>query len=140
MKCHLVLLLGVIFFDLHFVLTKINIFVVDIIFIDKKFGELVNDDRKCIKEFGALRAKKIRIRLAQLSTASSLEEIRYVPGNYHELTSIRKGQWACDLDHPYRLIFTPLEYPIPTNEDGQYVWIEIKGVVIKEIVNYHKEK
>ena len=51
----------------------------------------------------------------------------------------RKGQWACDLDQPYRLIFEPHENPIPTNEHAQYIWLEIKGVEIVEIVNYHKE-
>lgn len=41
------------------------------------------------------------------------------------------------LDHPYRLIFTPQEVPIPINEDGQYIWFEIVGVEIIEIVDYH---
>jgi len=27
--------------------------------------------------------------------------------------------------------------PIPENEDGQYVWIEIKAVEITEITNHH---
>ena len=35
------------------------------------------------------------------------------------------------------MIFEPHEDPIPTDEDGKYVWIEIKGVEIVEIVNYH---
>ncbi|ESU24360.1 plasmid maintenance system killer protein [Flavobacterium enshiense DK69] len=63
-----------------------------------------------------------------------------MPGNFHELKSNRKGQWACDLDHPYRLIFEPHEDPIPTNDDGQYLWTEIKGVEIIEVVDYHKQK
>ena len=69
--------------------------------------------------------------------AETLEEVRNLPGRYHELTGNRKGQWACDLDHPYRLIFVPHEDPIPTNPDGQYIWIEIKGVEIIDIGNYH---
>lgn len=44
---------------------------------------------------------------------------------------------GCDLDQPFRLIFKPQEKPIPTNDHGQYVWNEIKGVEIMEIVNYH---
>jgi proteic killer suppression protein len=63
-----------------------------------------------------------------------------VPGNYHELTNIRKGLWACDLDQPYRLVFTAYEKPIPMNEDGKYIWLEITGVELIEIINYHKEK
>jgi len=111
-----------------------------ITFTDKKFGKLVNDDKKLLKEYGKLQAEKISVRLAQLSFASTLEDVRYLPGNYHELTNKRKGQWACDLVQPYRLIFIPHEMPIPTNEHGQYIWLEIRGVEILEVINYHKEK
>lgn len=78
--------------------------------------------------------------MAQLRFASTLEDVRNLPGNYHELTNDRKGQWACDLDQPYRLVFTAHEAPIPINEHGQYIWLEIKGVAVLEIVNYHKER
>lgn len=111
-----------------------------ITFTDNKFEKLANDDRKLVKEFGKLRADKIKKRLAQLRFATTLEEVRNLPGNYHELTNNRKGQWACDLDQTYRLVFTPHENPIPTNEHGQYVWMEITGVEVIEVVNYHKEK
>lgn len=47
---------------------------------------------------GARRAKAFHIRLNQLSSAETLEDTRNLPGNYHELTGTRKGQWACDLD------------------------------------------
>lgn len=111
-----------------------------ITFADKKLEKLANDDRKMLKEFGKLRAEKIKTRLAQLRFATTLEDVRYLPGNYHELKNNRKGQWGCDLDQPYRLVFTPHEDPIPTNADGQYIWLEITGVEVIEIINYHKEK
>lgn len=111
-----------------------------ITFADKKLEKLANDDRKMLKELGKQRATILRRRLTQLEDATTLEEVRYLPGNYHELTINRKGQWACDLDQPYRLVFTPHESPIPINEDGQYIWLEITGVEVIEIINYHKEK
>lgn len=111
-----------------------------IIFADKKLEKLVHDDRKMQRELGELRAKLLRRRLAQLQDATTLEEVRNLPGNYHELTQNRKGQWGCDLDQPYRLIFTPIERPIPVNQDGGYIWLEITGVEVVEIINYHKEK
>jgi proteic killer suppression protein len=111
-----------------------------ILFSDKKLAKIVNDDRKFSKEMGKIRAEKIKLRLAQLTDANSLEDIRNLSGNYHELVGNRKGQWSCDLDQPYRLIFTPQESPIPVNDDGNYLWLEIKGVEIIEIVNYHKER
>jgi proteic killer suppression protein len=112
---------------------------VKITFKHKKLEKLANDDRKLVKEFGKLRADKIKTRLVQLKYATTLEDVRNLPGNYHELTNNRKGQWACDLDQPYRLVFTPHESPIPTNEHGKYVWMEITGVELIGVVNYHKE-
>lgn len=109
----------------------------EITFEDKKLRKYANDDRQALKKLGARRAKLYKQRLDDLFDAETLEDTRYLPGNYHELTGTRKGQWACDLDQPYRLIFEPHENPIPTNNDGQYIWIEIKAVEIIEIVDYH---
>lgn len=109
----------------------------NITFANKDLRKIANDDRKMEKQLGQIRAKKFRIRLAQLLAARSLEDVRYLPGNYHELIGNRKGQWACDLDQPYRLIFTPHETPIPMNDRGQYLWIDIHGVEIIEIADYH---
>lgn len=111
-----------------------------ITFSDKKLEKLANDDRKMLKELGKIRAAIFRRRLTQMEDAAFLEEVRYLPGNFHELRNDRKGQWSCDLDQPYRLIFKPHENPIPANENGQYIWSEINGVEIIEIINYHKEK
>ncbi len=86
---------------------------------------------------GERRATLFLKRLADLRDADTLEDVRYLPGRYHELINDRKGQWACDLDHPYRLIFTPQEKPIPTNENGQYKWFEIVGVEIIKVEDYH---
>lgn len=109
----------------------------DIFFQNRKLEKIASDQRKCQKELGKVRADLLLRRLRDLYHARTLEDVRYLPGRYHELTESRKGQWACDLDHPYRLVFEPHEDPIPTGEDGRYLWIEIKGVEIIEIVNYH---
>lgn len=109
----------------------------DISFHDKKLEKIASDQRKCYKALGKKRADLFLLRLRDLCYAETLEDVRYLPGNYHDLKGNRKGQWACDLDQPYRLIFEPHENPIPTDGNGTYVWIEIKGVEIVEIVNYH---
>ena len=109
----------------------------EITFTDKKLEKLANDDRKMLKELGKIRATVLRRRLTQLEVAATLEDVRNLPGNYHELTGYRKGQWACDLDQPYRLIFTSQERPIPTDEAGKYIWLQILGVEVIEIVDYH---
>lgn len=109
-------------------------------FDKKKLQQYANNDRLALKDLGKIRAALYKERLDDIRAATTLEDTRYLPGNFHELKANRKGQWACDLDHPYRLVFEPHENPIPTNENGQYIWIDIKGVEILEIVNYHKEK
>lgn len=109
----------------------------NITFSDKKLRDIANNDRKMQRVLGAKRAKLFRRRLSQLQNSETLEDLRHQPGRFHELTGNYKGYWACDLDQPYRLIFTPHEDPIPENEHGQYVWIEIKGVEITEISDYH---
>ncbi len=109
----------------------------DITFDDHKLEKLANNFNKCQKELGQIRAKLYNKRLGDLRNALTLEDVRHLPGHYHELTGDRKGQWACDLDQPYRLVFEPHENPIPTDQDGKYIWLEIKGVEIKEIADYH---
>lgn len=106
-------------------------------FQNKKLEKLLDNHSKLTREFGPLRSKLFLKRLVALVDAETLEDVRYEPGNFHELKGDRKGQWACDLDHPYRLIFEPHEDPIPTDDSGKYVWLEIKGVEIIEITNYH---
>jgi len=109
----------------------------NITFSTNKLKKLANDFRKCQKEMGQKRAKLYVTRLNALQNVDTLEDTRHLPGRFHELTSNKKGQWACDLDHPYRLIFEPHENPIPINNHGQYIWFEIKGVEIIEITDYH---
>ncbi len=143
LNCRLSLLLVKIdlYFDLHLILIKKYFnFGVKITFANKSLEKLANDDRQMLNALGKNRATLFRRRLAQLADASSLEDLRYIAGNFHELKNDRKGQWSCNLDQPYRLIFTPHENPIPMNKDGQYIWLEIFGIDILEIVNYHKEK
>ncbi len=109
----------------------------DIKFRDKKLGKLANNPIKCKREMGENRATRFLTRLTDLRVANTLEDVRHLPGRFHELTGNKKGKWACDLDHPYRLIFTPQEEPIPTNAGGQFIWAEIEGVEIIEIEDYH---
>ncbi|MBL4648248.1 MAG: type II toxin-antitoxin system RelE/ParE family toxin [Aureispira sp.] len=111
----------------------------NITFNNKKLETYANDESKGKKKLGARRFELYKQRIDQLLFASTLEDLRYTPGKYHALKENRKGQWACSLDGAYRLIFEPHENPIPENEDGQYLWIEIKGVEVIEIVNYHSK-
>ena len=109
----------------------------NVTFKNKKLEKFANSDSKGLGGLGQKRFQKFKKRLDQLSASKSLEDVRHQPGRFHELTHTKKGQWACDLDHPYRLIFEPQENPIPTDRHGTYIWAEIKAVRIIEIDDYH---
>lgn len=108
-----------------------------ITFTNKKLEGLANNYKKCQKQMGKSRTTLFNKRLNDLINAVTLEDTRHLPGKYHELTGNRKGQWSCDLDQPYRLIFEPHEKPIPVSKNGNFIWLEIKGVEVIEIIDYH---
>lgn len=108
-----------------------------IIFADKKLKKYANNNNLAIKKMGSIRAKIFQKRLDDLAAAESFADLEYLPGRFHQLKADRKDQWACDLDHPYRLIFEPAEIPIPKNADGMQILNEIKSSEIIEIKDYH---
>ncbi len=110
----------------------------DIAFAKKALEKQANDLGLCKRKMGVSRATIYHKRLVMLRAAQTLEDVRHLPGHFHELTANRKGQWACDLDQPYRLIFEPQEDPIPTLVDGPYNWRAITAIRILEITDYHE--
>ena len=70
-------------------------------------------------------ADKIHQRIDEITAADNVEMmIRFHIGRCHPLTQNRKGQYALDLVHPYRLVF---------EKNGS----EIQIAHILEIVDYH---
>jgi len=109
-----------------------------ITFANKKLRKYANNYRLAVQKLGAKRAEIFQKRLDDIATAENFADLKYLPGSYHQLREDRKDQWACDLDQPYRLIFIPAEDPIPKNEAGVQILIEIK--IVEIIKDYHKKK
>ena len=109
----------------------------NITFANKKLEKWANNFSIAQKKIGNERAVKYHQRLGDLRDAESFDELENLPGNFHSLKADRNGQWSCDLDHPYRLIFEPALKPIPANEHGTPILKEMKIVEIIEIVDYH---
>jgi proteic killer suppression protein len=114
----------------------------DILFKSTKLKKEFNAGKQLEKNHGLIRAKKIRLRLAELKAASCLYDF-WPPktGNNrcHELTQgERKGQLSVDLDHPYRLIFVPNHDPVPTKPDGGLDWKQITSIIIIGIEDTHE--
>lgn len=66
----------------------------EITFTDKKLEELAADYKKCRQKMVDKRAKLFVIRLNALRDAITLDDVRDLPGNFHELTGNRKEQWG----------------------------------------------
>ena len=110
----------------------------DIAFKQDSLRKCANDHRHAQRKLGPLRAKKYLLRLQQMHDAVCLEDLRNVPqADFHELKANRKGQLACNLDHPYRLIFVPAHDPIPKKEDGGLDWNQVTAVIVLGILDYH---
>lgn len=105
---------------------------------DKKLSRAWESPQLLQKQYGHIRAKKITLRLNALNAAPNLHAMRQIPGRCHELTGDRTGQFALDLDHPYRLIFVPNHQPIPRKADGGINWQEVTSVTIIAVEDYHK--
>lgn len=115
------------------------IIVMDITFADKKLKKWANNNSLAVQKMGERKAKIYQKRLSDIAATNNFTDLEFLPGRFHQLTDNLKDKWACDLDHPYRLIFEPAEKPIPKDEDGKQILIKIKSIEIVEISNYHKE-
>lgn len=82
-------------------------------------------------------AALIEQRLADLAAAENLQIMRSLPGRCHALVENLAGYFAVDLVHPSRLIFKPVDDPLPLLKGGGLNWEEIRSVEIWRIGDYH---
>ena len=97
----------------------------EITYKNNKIRKICTDIKVAEKTYGAQMAEKIDMRIGEISAADTVEMmIQFHIGRCHPLTQNRKGQYAMDLVHPYRLVF---------EKNGN----EIQIANILEIVDYH---
>ena len=97
----------------------------DITYKNKKMEKICTDAKIADKTYGSDMAEKIHMRIDQIRATDTVElMILFHIGRCHQLTNNRKGQYAMDLVHPYRLVF---------EKHGD----EIQIAHIMEIVDYH---
>jgi plasmid maintenance system killer protein len=109
-----------------------------IAFKNSKLKKLANSDREALKKLGKQGARKLRARLDELDTVTTLEEMRHLPAaRCHELKGDLKGSLAVDLHGGWRIVFEPDHNPLPEKEDGGLDWLGVEGVLITDITDYH---
>jgi proteic killer suppression protein len=101
--------------------------------------KLCSSSQEMKKQWGSKNAKKIAQRLMELLAAQTLKDISHLPpARCHELGGNRAGQLSVDIEHPYRMVFTPDHDPIPTRMDGGLDWEGVTKILIIEIVDTHQ--
>lgn len=77
------------------------------------------------KKYGSKMAEKIHQRIDEIDASVNVEAmVQFHIGRCHPLSGERKGQYAMDLIHPYRLVF-------------EKIGDEIQIANVVEIVDYH---
>lgn len=111
--------------------------VIEISWSSRKLEKTCSDDRQGSKHWGADHWKLLKRRLASLLGAPALADMDNAPGNCHQLTVDRSGDFAVHLWASYRLIFAPNHDPIPALDDGGVDKAKVTHITIKEVVDYH---
>lgn len=98
---------------------------IDVSYRTSQLRKVCENAEVATKKYGAEMAEKIHMRIDQIRAADSVEElVQFRIGRCHPLQGNRKGQYAMDLTHPYRLILE--------KKNGKLIAVEIL-----EIVDYH---
>jgi proteic killer suppression protein len=110
---------------------------VDILFGSKSLEKLCHDDSLATRSLGALSARKLRVRLDDLTACASLAVIAKLPGRFHALTGDRKGQFALHLEGGNRLVVAPANNPLPQRPDGSLDLQKVTTIRVVFVGNYH---
>ena len=109
----------------------------EIEFSSKKLEKILNSESLIRRDYGDANGCKIMRRLEVLAAASSLAHVpRSKPERCHQLSGDRDEEYAVDLEHPYRLLFS-IKEPIPRLPDGGVDMEKVTCIVIIGIKDYH---
>ena len=97
----------------------------EITYKTRRLERICTDAKTAERAYGREMAEQIHHRVDQITAADSVEMmIQFHIGRCHPLKQDRKGQYAVDLVHPYRMVF---------EKRGDSIQI----AYIIEIVDYH---
>lgn len=97
----------------------------DITYKNKKIEKVCTDAKTKEKTYGLKMAGKIHQRIDEITAVDTIEMmILFRIGRCHPLSQNRKGEYAVDLVHPYRVVY---------KKNGNRIQI----AHVLEIVDYH---
>jgi len=110
----------------------------EILFKSRKLQKIMNSHAELVREYGLPNAKLIMRRMLVVDAAECLADIpQDPPERCHALTGKRRGQYAVDVQHPYRVVLEPANDPVPTREDGSVDVQKVTSIRILEVTDYH---
>lgn len=110
----------------------------NIVFKNAKLEKVFNSEVELRRNYGNDNGQTIMRRMSVLSAAQSLADIPALPPERrHELTGSRKGEFAIDLKHPFRLVIKPNHNPLPRKEDGGIDLKKVTDIIILDVEDYH---
>lgn len=93
-------------------------------YASRELERICTDVRRMLAALGANVAKKLKLRIAELTYVEELADLLDGPGRWEELKAERAGQWSARLTGNWRLIVQP--------EEGDQVIVRIV-----EVTDYH---
>ncbi len=93
-------------------------------YASRELERICTDVRRMQAALGANVAKKLKLRIAELTYVEELADLLDGPGRWEELKAERAGQWSARLTGNWRLIVQP--------EEGDQVIVRIV-----EVTDYH---
>lgn len=110
----------------------------NITFKNAKIQKVFNTEKLLNKKYGK-NAKAIRLRMTVLSASDNLNDVPAVkPERCHQLKGDKKGTFAVDLRHPFRLVFEPNHQPVPLLRDDDGIDLsKITSITIISVEDYH---
>lgn len=80
----------------------------------------------------------IYLRLTQVDSAEFLEDLRNLPGRWHELKGNLKNHISANLNGKIRILFTPNQASDTYMENNSMNWKKVVSLIVKGIVNTHE--
>lgn len=103
----------------------------------KKLKEECENPEIAQKRYGKNIGNMLTQRVGELAAATNLLDVQRIPSvRLHKLKGKRKNQYAVDLKHPHRLIFTPVQ---ENNIDIELLQ-NITAIRLEEVVDYHDKQ
>lgn len=110
----------------------------DLYFKSRGLEKACSIERESVRTWGAERSRVVRRRLAELAAAESLAVIATLPpARLHPLAGNREGQFAVDVQHPFRLVFEPHLDEVPRLPEGGVDKGKVTAIRILAVEDYH---